>query len=103
MYKSCLTSSYACLTRHAPSAAKSTRKQRTMGPNSDDPWKPESTYRKHALFVLYSWNYAMFRSSLQSYVAAGLGPHTIVIDNSPDRRIARDPEVSAEVPSRSTA
>ncbi|CAL5224061.1 g6686 [Coccomyxa viridis] len=43
-----------------------------------------------ALFILYSWNYELLRTALQAYVAAGWGPHTIIIDNSSDRRLVDD-------------
>lgn len=52
--------------------------------------QPEVT---SALFILYSWNYDLFWSSLQSYKAAGFGRRIIVIDNSYDRRIVNDAAV----------
>jgi hypothetical protein len=42
------------------------------------------------LFILFSWNYDMFWSSLQSYEAAGWGRRIVVIDNSDSRRIVND-------------
>ena len=35
-------------------------------------------------------NYELLRTALQAYVAAGWGPRTIIIDNSPDRRLIND-------------
>lgn len=43
-----------------------------------------------AAFIMYSWNFDLFWTSLQSYLAAGLGPRLIVIDNSAGRRIVND-------------
>jgi len=47
-----------------------------------------------AVFILFSWNYDLFWTSLQSYVAAGLGRRIIVIDNSHNRRVLNDAAVS---------
>jgi hypothetical protein len=46
-----------------------------------------------ALFILFSWNYDLFWSSLQSYQAAGWGPRIVVVDNSERRRIVNDAAV----------
>ncbi len=54
-----------------------------------------STDKLLCAYDSYSWSYDVFRTSLLSYVAAGLGPYTIVIDNSQDRRIVKDPDVRA--------
>ena len=53
------------------------------------PQRPDVTV---ALFILHTWNFDMFWSSLHSYVAAGLGPRTIVIDNSASREALNDPK-----------
>ena len=47
-----------------------------------------------AAFIMYSWNFDLFWSSLQSYLAAGLGPKLIIIDNSAGRRIVNDAQAS---------
>lgn len=44
-----------------------------------------------AVFIIFSWNYEMFRASLQTYLAAGWGKRIIIIDNSPNRLIMDDP------------
>ncbi|KAK9901254.1 hypothetical protein WJX75_002645 [Coccomyxa subellipsoidea] len=50
-----------------------------------------------AVFIIFSWNYELFWSSLQTYMAAGWGKRVIIIDNSPDRIILNDPGVVALV------
>jgi hypothetical protein len=47
-----------------------------------------------ALILLYTWNYELFWTSLQSYLVGGLGPHIIIIDNSEDARIVNDAKVA---------
>lgn len=47
-----------------------------------------------AVFILFSWNYDLFWTSLQTYVAAGWGPRLIIIDNSKSRRVLNDAKVS---------
>ena len=47
-----------------------------------------------ALILLYSWNPQLFATSLGSYVAGGLGPRIIIVDNSEDGRIYNDMRVS---------
>ena len=42
------------------------------------------------MILLYTWNFPLFQVSLQSYMAGGLGPRIIIVDNSDDRRIAND-------------
>jgi hypothetical protein len=49
---------------------------------------------RYALFVIYSWNYEVLLTALQSYAAAGLRQATIVVDNSADRRIVGDAAVA---------
>lgn len=44
-----------------------------------------------AVFIIFSWNYEIFWTSLQTYLAAGWGKRIIIIDNSPDRLILNDP------------
>ena len=46
-----------------------------------------------AVFILFSWNFDLFWTSLQTYVAAGWGPRLIIIDNSKDRKVLSDPKV----------
>ena len=46
-----------------------------------------------ALILLYQWNYPLFLTSLESYVAGGLGPRIIIIDNSEDGRVVNDVSV----------
>ena len=46
-----------------------------------------------AVFILFSWNYDLFWTSLQTYVAAGWGPRLIIIDNSKSRRMLNDAKV----------
>ena len=43
--------------------------------------------RHFAVFIVYSWNFEVFWTSLQTYLAAGWGRRLIIIDNSADRRI----------------
>ena len=43
------------------------------------------------MFIIYSWNFPLFWSSLQSYMAAGWGKRVIVLDNSASKRVLRDP------------
>lgn len=45
-----------------------------------------------ALFILYSWNYDLFWTSLQTYEAAGWTRRIIVIDNSDGHRLVHDPK-----------
>ena len=47
-----------------------------------------------AVFILFSWNYDLFWTSLQTYVAAGWGPRLVIIDNSKSRRVLNDAKVS---------
>ena len=47
-----------------------------------------------AVFILFSWNYDLFWTSLQTYVAAGWGPRLIIIDNSKNCRVLNDAKVS---------
>ena len=49
--------------------------------------------QKSAVFILFSWNFDLFWTSLQTYVAAGWGPRLIIIDNSKDRKVLNDPKV----------
>lgn len=46
-----------------------------------------------ALFIMHTWSFDVFFTSLQTYVAAGLGPHTVVIDNSESREALYNPQV----------
>ena len=46
-----------------------------------------------AVFILFSWNYDVFWTSLQTYRAAGWGRRIIIIDNSADKRILHDDRV----------
>jgi hypothetical protein len=46
---------------------------------------------------VYTWNYDVLLTALESYVAAGFGKNIIVIDNSSDRRIVGDERVIAMV------
>ena len=43
-----------------------------------------------ALILMYQWNHKLFMSSLASYLAGGLGPRIIIIDNSEDARLLND-------------
>ena len=43
-------------------------------------------------------NYELLRTALQAYVAAGWGPRTIIIDNSPNRRLINDVPVNHALP-----
>ena len=45
-----------------------------------------------AVFILFSWNYDLFWTSLQTYEAAGWTRRIIVIDNSDGRRLLHDPK-----------
>ena len=47
--------------------------------------------RHFAVFIIYSWNFEVFWTSLQTYLAAGWGKRLIIIDNSMNRRIVEDP------------
>ena len=47
--------------------------------------------RHFAVFIIFSWNFPLFWSSLQTYMAAGWGKRVIILDNSADRRILHDP------------
>ena len=53
--------------------------------------------QQSAVFILFSWNYDLFWTSLKTYVAAGWGPHLIIIDNSKGRRILKDAKVRAHI------
>ena len=46
------------------------------------------------LFILYSWNYELFRTALDSYLTAGFGSCIIIVDNSADRRVYNDHQVN---------
>ena len=46
-----------------------------------------------ALFILFSWNYDLFLTSLQTYKAAGWARRIIVVDNSEGHRLMHDPQV----------
>ena len=70
------------------------RWQDSTAPDGADTRKAQSTYGKHALFILFSWNHPLLRTALQAYVAAGLGPHIFIIDNSPDKHVMNDRPVS---------
>ncbi|CAL8471124.1 g10666 [Coccomyxa elongata] len=50
-----------------------------------------------AVFIIFSWNYKLFWSSLQTFVAAGWGKRIIIIDNSPNRLVVNDSGVNALV------
>ena len=57
---------------------------------------PKSTLQPgltSAVFILFSWNYDLFFTSLETYVAAGWGPRLIIIDNSKSRRVLSDAKV----------
>lgn len=43
------------------------------------------------MFIIFSWNFPLFWSSLQSYMAAGWGRRVVVLDNSASKRVLRDP------------
>ena len=47
--------------------------------------------RHFAVFIIFSWNFPLFWTSLQTYMAAGWGRRVIILDNSPDHRILNDP------------
>lgn len=49
--------------------------------------------RSTPVFILYSWNFDLFWTSLQTYVAAGWGPYLVIVDNSQDRRVLHDAKV----------
>ena len=44
--------------------------------------------------VLYTWNPQVFATSLESYVAGGLGPCIIIVDRSEDGRVYNDMRVN---------
>ncbi len=44
---------------------------------------------RHATFLIYSWNYAMFNQTLRNLLDEGFGG-LVVLDNSPGRDAARD-------------
>ena len=46
-----------------------------------------------AVFILFSWNYDLFWTSLQTYMAAGWGRRIVIVDNSADKRIVHDARV----------
>lgn len=52
---------------------------------------------RFALFVIYSWNFEVLLTALESYAAAGFGRHIVVIDNSSDRRVVGSDKVAAMV------
>ncbi|BDA45364.1 hypothetical protein COCOBI_07-1510 [Coccomyxa sp. Obi] len=56
--------------------------------------RPDTTC---AVFILFSWNYDLFWTSLQTYDAAGWTRRIIVIDNSDGHRLLHDPKVNAIV------
>lgn len=47
--------------------------------------------RHFAVFIIFSWNFPLFWTSLQTYMAAGWGRRVIILDNSPDHRVLNDP------------
>ena len=47
--------------------------------------------RHFAVFIIFSWNFPLFWSSLQTYMAAGWGKRVIILDNSINHRILKDP------------
>ena len=47
--------------------------------------------RHFAVFIIFSWNFPLFWTSLQTYMAAGWGRRVIILDNSVDHRILNDP------------
>ena len=47
--------------------------------------------RHFAIFIIFSWNYELFRTSLDTYLAACWGKRVIILDNSMDRIILNDP------------
>ena len=47
--------------------------------------------RHFAVFIIFSWNYELFRTSLDTYVAAGWGKRLIIIDNTLRKSIVNDP------------
>ena len=49
--------------------------------------------QRSAVFILFSWNFDLFWTSLQTYVTAGWGPRLTIIDNSKDRKVLNDPKV----------
>ena len=46
--------------------------------------------RHFAVFMIYSWNYELFWTSLQTYMAAGWGRRVIVLDNSLYKTVLND-------------
>lgn len=52
--------------------------------------RPDTTA---AVFIIFSWNYDLFWTSLQTYEAAGWSRRIIVIDNSDGHRLLHDPKV----------
>ena len=46
--------------------------------------------RHFAVFIIFSWNYELLRTSLDTYMAAGWGKRVIILDNSMDRIILND-------------
>ncbi len=55
--------------------------------------RPEITC---AVFILFSWNYELFLTSLQTYEAAGYARRIIVVDNSDSHRLVHDPQASIQ-------
>ena len=51
------------------------------------------------MFIIYSWNFPLFWSALQSYMAAGWGKRVVVLDNSATKRVLRDPCEHQNLPS----
>ncbi len=78
--------------------------QAAMQPSARAQPTPLLTFPNHqfAVFIIFSWNYKLFWSSLQTFVAAGWGKRIIIIDNSPNRLIVNDsgraPKTVAERP-----
>ena len=70
------------------------RRSSTVIPNVDgSKVDAQQLDQKSAVFILFSWNFDLFWTSLQTYVAAGWGPRLIIIDNSKDRKVLKDPKV----------
>ena len=70
------------------------RRSSGITPNVDGS-KPDAQQldQNSAVFILFSWNFDLFWTSLQTYVAAGWSPRLIIIDNSKDRKVLNDPKV----------
>ncbi len=54
--------------------------------------------RHFAVFIIFSWNFPLFWTSLQTYMAAGWGRRVIILDNSVDHRILNDPREFSPLP-----